>query len=346
VGIHDNFFDLGGHSLAAVMLLSEIRKLTGKTLPLATLFQAGTVAEFADILRHEGWEPSWSSLVPIRPSGSRMPLFLVHGAEGNVLLYRTVTRYLGSDQPVYGLQSRGLNGKDAAVTVREMAAEYIQEMMSVQPSGPYHLGGYCMGGVIALEMAQQLAAMGERAELVMMLDTYNGSAGSQAKSRLLTPLHLIQNVWFHSVNAMTLSGEDRRKFLNERFDVALTRLKILSQAALQFFKPSNHNGHVHLTIKTVNHKALQQYVPQAYGGRVAVIRSKGHFAGFASPTLGWDGLVHGRLEVHEVPVYFGGMLVDPYARHLALTVKACLGEAPAPSQSTDRAEEERVLARA
>ena len=347
VGIHDNFFDLGGHSLAAVILLSEIRKLTGRTLPLATLFQAGTVAEFAEILRQDGWEPSWSSLVPIRPAGSRMPLFLVHGAEGNVLLYRTVTRYLGSEQPVYGLQSRGLNGKKpAAVTVQEMAAEYIKEMMSVQPSGPYHLGGYCMGGVIALEMAQQLAAMGERAELVMMLDTYNGSAESQAKSRLLTPLHLVQNVWFHCVNAMSLSGEDRRKFLNERFDVAVTRLKILSQAALQFFGTSADNGHVHLTIKNVNHKALQQYVPQAYGGRVAVIRSKGHFAGFASPTLGWDGLVHGRLEVHEVPVYFGGMLVDPYARRLAETVKVCMGEARPPSQSTELAEEERVLAKA
>ena len=96
VGIHDNFFELGGHSLGAVVLLSEIRKLTGKTLPLATLFQASTIAEFADLLRQDGWAPSWSSLVPIQPAGSRRPLFLVHGAEGNVLLYRALTQLSGN----------------------------------------------------------------------------------------------------------------------------------------------------------------------------------------------------------------------------------------------------------
>jgi thioesterase domain-containing protein len=339
VSIHDNFFELGGHSLAAVVLLSEIRKLTGRTLPLATLFQAGTVAEFAEILRQDGWEPSWSSLVPIRAAGSRSPLFLVHGAEGNVLLYRAVSRYLGSDQPVYGLQSQGLDGKKEVITsVPEMASQYIREIRSVQPSGPYYLGGYCMGGVIAFEIAQQLTANGENVELLFMLDTYNGNA-SPLKSRLLAPLHLLQNVWFHSINALSLSGKDRRKFLGERLDVTLTRLRILFQAGLQHVIPSANDGQIHLKIKSVNHKALQVYVPKPYDGRVVVIRSKGHFAGFPSPCLGWDECVSGGLEVREIPVYFGGMLVDPYASRLADQVTACLGSAPRASQPTIHAEE-------
>ncbi len=108
VGRHDNFFELGGHSFAAVRLLSEIKKVTGRDLPLAILFQASTVADLAEVIRKDDWMPSWSSLVPIQPGGSRRPLFLVHGAEGNVLLYRQLATHLGSDQPVYGFQSQGL----------------------------------------------------------------------------------------------------------------------------------------------------------------------------------------------------------------------------------------------
>src|SRR5208337_2224462 len=121
----------------------EIERLTGKKLPLATVFHASTVRELAEILRRDGWTPSWSSLVPINPGGSQLPLFLVHGAEGNVLLYRQLARHLGPDQPVYGFQSQGLNGNGSfRASIEEMASHYVRELVGLQPSGPYRLGGY------------------------------------------------------------------------------------------------------------------------------------------------------------------------------------------------------------
>ena len=237
VGLRDNFFELGGHSLAAVQLLSEVEKLTGRTLPLATLFQASTVEAFAEILRRDGWTPSWASLVPIQPRGSKCPLFLVHGAEGNVLLYRQLTRYLGSDQPVYGLQSQGLNGDGRFdETIHDMASRYIKEIVTVQPQGPYFLGGYCLGGIIAFEMAQQLSGMGEKVELVFLLDTYNSSVISHARVLLQAPLAFLQNVWFHGANAFCVRAGGRREFLAEKMDVELRRLGIRLRAACHAFR--------------------------------------------------------------------------------------------------------------
>ena len=176
--------------------------------------------------------PSWSSLVPIRASGSKKPLFLVHGAEGNILLYREVTQHLGPDQPVYGLQSQGLNGDGRFLTtVEEMASHYLKEILEAQPHGPYFLGGYCLGGTIAYEMAQQLTALGEKVEVVFMLDTCNFASVSPSKVSWLEPLHFLQNLWFHAANIFSLGAKDRKKFLRQKVDVESSRIGIRLRAA-------------------------------------------------------------------------------------------------------------------
>jgi len=332
VGLKDNFFELGGHSLAAVRMLSDVEKLSGRTLPLATLFQATTVEALAELIRREGWIPSWSSLVPMRSRGSRTPLFLVHGAEGNVLLYRNLSSYLGPDQPVYGLQSQGLNGDgQLKTTIEDMASEYVKEVMTVQPHGPYFLGGYCLGGVIALEMAQQLSALGEKVELVAMLDTYNQCAVSSSISFPKLVVHFLQNLWFHAANISSLGWKDRKKFLSEKIDVGLTRLRIRLHAGryalLRACGWKTQNNYPHLAIKKVNDQAALRYVPQSYAGRVALIRPKGHFLGLTDATLGWREVVPDSLEVHQLPVYPKGILVEPFCRLLAETLKSCLQDA-------------------
>jgi amino acid adenylation domain-containing protein len=329
VGLHDNFFELGGHSLAAVRLLIEIQELTGKTLPLATLFQTSTVEGLANTLRKEGWTPSWSSLVPIQPLGSKSPLFLVHGAEGNVLLYRQLIRHLGPDQPVYGLQSQGLNGDGQIYAgVHEMAAQYVKEIIAVQPDGPYILGGYCMGGAIAFEMAQRLRASGKKVELVIMLDTYNNGVIPLSKARLQAPLRLLQNVWYHCANAFSLSAKDRGKFLREKRDIAIARTGIRLQAAYhalgRLSKQNKQHRYPHLILKKANDQASQKYVPGPYEGRVALIQSKGSIAGLGSPSPNWEPYVAGGLEVHELPVYPKGMLIEPFCRSLAQVLNQLL----------------------
>ena len=159
IGVHDNYFELGGHSLLAVRVMAEVAKKFRKQLPLATLVQAPTIAELAGLLRDTTWSASWSSLVPIQPDGTKPPFYCVHAAGGNVLTYFDLARHLGPDQPVYGLQARGLDGKQPPHNcLEEMARDYIAEIRQLQPEGPYYLGGTSWGGMIAFEIAQQLVA--------------------------------------------------------------------------------------------------------------------------------------------------------------------------------------------
>src|SRR6185436_9370387 len=133
IGIDDNFFELGGHSLLAVRLFAQIEKSFGRNLPLATLFQAPTVRQLAQLLREDGWSAPWSSLVQLQNGGDRRPFFCVHAAGGTVLEYHDLARLLGSDQPFYGLQAQGLDGsKPVHTTIKEMAAHYIKAMREVQ----------------------------------------------------------------------------------------------------------------------------------------------------------------------------------------------------------------------
>jgi amino acid adenylation domain-containing protein len=158
VGIHDNFFDLGGHSLKAAQLFYLIEQVYGRHLPLSMLFQTPTIAGLTSFLAQEHRTPSWQSLVAMQPNGSAIPIFLVPGVMGNVLWLAQLARLLGRTHPVYGLQARGLDGNEAPFgSVPEMATQYIAEIRTCLPQGPYVIIGACTGGLIAYEMAQQLA---------------------------------------------------------------------------------------------------------------------------------------------------------------------------------------------
>ena len=158
----DSFFDLGGHSLSAVRLMNEIEREFGVQLPLAILFDSPTVRQIAAVLTApRDLDEPWDSLVAIRANGQGPELFLVHGAAGNVLLYRELAHHLPSEISVYGFQSQGLDGRgEARGTVEEMAEHYVSELVKYRSAGPYWLGGYCMGGIVAYEMARQLRSRG------------------------------------------------------------------------------------------------------------------------------------------------------------------------------------------
>jgi amino acid adenylation domain-containing protein len=169
IGVKDNFFDLGGYSLLALRMFSAIERTFGKRLPMSLLFQAPTIEQLADLLADEGCTVRWRSLVAIQPEGSKPPFFAVPGVGGNVLVFARLAKLLGEDQPFYGLQARGLDGKEKPfMRVEEMAAHYIAEIRSVQPEGPYLIGGTCTGGLVAYEMGQQLAAQGHNVILSIM----------------------------------------------------------------------------------------------------------------------------------------------------------------------------------
>jgi amino acid adenylation domain-containing protein len=169
VGMDDDFFGLGGHSMLAVRLFAQIEKTFDQRLPLATLFRAPTVRQLADTLRRGGEGALQASLVGVQPNGSRPPFFCVHGAGRDVLFLRPVAQYLGPDQPLYGFRRAGDTTK--VQTIEDMAASYVRELREFQPEGPYFLGGHSGGGVVALEMAQQLHRQGQDVALLALLDT-------------------------------------------------------------------------------------------------------------------------------------------------------------------------------
>ena len=148
IGVRENFFDLRGHSLLAVRLFAQIEQASGRQLPLATLFQAPTVEQLTGMLRQEGWSAPWSCLVAIQPGSSKPPFFCIHSSGGHVgLSYYELARHLGSDHPLYGLQALGLDGQTAPLTrFEDMAAHYLTEIRSLQPEGPYFLGGRALVG--------------------------------------------------------------------------------------------------------------------------------------------------------------------------------------------------------
>jgi amino acid adenylation domain-containing protein/non-ribosomal peptide synthase protein (TIGR01720 family) len=172
IGISDNFFELGGHSLLAVKLMNHIQQTFDLHLPIATLFQGATIAELASVIRIRHHDTTWPTLIPIQPQGSRSPLFCLPGGGGNVLYLHSLAAHLDKDQPCYGLQPPGLDGKTTTPnTIEVLAAHHLKELQGLQPQGPYYLVGHCFGGKVAFELARQLEQSGETVALLTILDS-------------------------------------------------------------------------------------------------------------------------------------------------------------------------------
>lgn len=333
IGVKDNFFELGGHSLLALKLFAQIEKKFCKKLPLATLFEAPTVEQLASILNQKGYSARWSSLVTIQPSGSKRPFFCVHALGGNVLSYQSLVHYLGSDQPIYGLQAQGLDGKQAPFTrVEDMAAQYIKEIRTVQSQGPYLLGGHSSGGTVAFEMAQQLIAQGQKIALLAMFDTYSPQLFISNPSRFRTAY-----VYLRTLSRLPL--KDKLSYFLEKLQWMQSMM--LSKDCIEFELwnkyplPEKLQPHEILLIESIKQATMVNYVPQVYQGKITLFRTKEELRWcHYRPHRGWESLVAGGLEIHEIPGTHLGMLEKPSVKNLAEKLRACLEQAQADIQDT------------
>jgi len=324
-----NFFELGGQSLSAVSLFAKIEKEFGKKLPLATLFTSPTIEALAVALQGENLKREWSSLVAINPKGSKPPLFLVHGAGGNVLLYRSLGEHLAPDFPLYGLQSKGLDGESQPLrTIEEMAACYLRELRTVQPQGPYYLGGYCLGGTVAYEMAQILRREGEEVPLVAMLDTYNFSLALKVSFRSF----LLQKAKFHLANMSRLRPGDMLEYLQEKmrlgFGGELANLKTSMPGSSQADGVSRATSGPEAKVQAINDYAAEHYDPVPYAGRLTLFKPRFNYKFYPDPKMGWGELALGGLDLVEVAVNPHSMLLEPYVKVLAAQLKERIAGAP------------------
>ena len=195
VGVEEDFFALGGHSLLAVALFAELEK-SGPRLPLAAIFDSPTPRRLATLLESGVRRYAWSSLVPLKPQGTRPPLFAVTAGDGNVVGFGPLARHVSPQQPLYALQPSGLDGQAAIDSgIEAMAARCVEEMRTVQPHGPYLLAGRCNGAVAAYEIAQRLRAAGEEVALLAALDSDPPLAGPRELEPGLPLDHYMEAAW-------------------------------------------------------------------------------------------------------------------------------------------------------
>jgi aspartate racemase len=331
IGVRDNFFDLGGTSLLVMILFAEIEKLTGKNFPLAKILDAPTIEQMVTLLRdhREDSLSGWSSLVPIQSGGSKLPIFFVHGADGNILIYRDLARHLGSDQPVYGLQSRNPESIQLT-TVEDMASHYVKEIIALEPQGPYLLGGYCLGGSIAYEIAQQLSKEGREVALLVLMETYNFS-NIKTQSFIDNFRFNVQRVSFHLRNFLLLKTKEKISFVKEKAEVAkrrknvwlgMIKMKISSKIAF-----GNKQASYLYSLWKFNDQAAGDYKPKYYLGRITEFKPIREYSRLTGPKLGWDDLGGGGVETHILAVYPAGMLIEPFVRKTAEELTICIQKA-------------------
>jgi thioesterase domain-containing protein/acyl carrier protein len=333
VGLDQNYFDLGGDSSLAVQMFSRIEDVFKIKLPLATLYEAPTVDELAGILRGEVSLSRWSPLVAIQPSGSRPPFFCVHPHGGNVLVYRELSRQLGSDQPFFGLQSPGLDGSQAPIAkIEDMAALYLKEILRVQPHGPYFIGGYCMGGAVAYEAACQLRAAGEEVALLALFDTMEFSTFAPPSFWQMS-YYNCQRFLFHLADLLRLNSHDRPRFISEKMRSLRVRIPVwLGGFTGRLLKNSQESGppseaQVLDQVWRANFAAYLNYAAQPYPGTVTDIRPRQQYRLFDHPQFKWERLALGGQKTIVLPVNPPSMLSDPFVRHLAIALRKCLDEA-------------------
>jgi thioesterase domain-containing protein/acyl carrier protein len=336
VGLDDDFFDLGGHSLIAVRLFSKIKKTFRLDLGLSTLFEARTVRKLAVLIRQTGTpnaseEAAPTAVVPIREQGSRLPLFLISGLGGEVIGFDMLARCLGDDQPVFALQPQGLDGRSPYLTrVEDMAAYYLREIRNLQPHGPYCLAGYSFGGYVIFEMAQQLHVVGETVALLGFLDTiewqyYEGNTHPEG----------FRQRWALRLNRLMYR---RWGYVRETFSSVATR--IVHGLFQRLGRPLPQGVS---TLEKINLLAMAQYRPTVYPGRLTIFRSITRDAAFGDDDLlGWGGLVSGGIEVQDVTGRHLDMLIEPNVRVLAEKLRTCLDRVQIASQLEQAAKTEDV----
>ena len=312
IDIFSDFFELGGHSLMAIKMMSRIEAQTGQRLPLASLLEHATIAKLAKLITDENSEISQGCLVPLKTNGDKTPLYIVHGANHNVLAFKNLADNLDKNQPVYGIQAKGLDGDvEPDDTVEKIAAHYVSEIMASNPEGPYSLAGFSFGGIVAFEMARLLKAKGKKVKIVALFDSYvypNYYFKKPVVKGLVTKLYSVAHLFFLGFNMFSSKKNfDRRiGLLKERFEGIILRLKHGSEK--QYEKQFKRSPKVDIA----HHSATLKYEIKPQDIVVDLFRaSKDVVFVHDRNLLGWKRVGLKGIRKHMVPGNHADMFTSP-----------------------------------
>jgi amino acid adenylation domain-containing protein len=311
VGIRDDFFALGGHSLLAARLVREIERLFCVRLPLAILFERATVEQLADAMRLDAANLNQSPIVTFNTAGTKQPFFYLHGSlAGGGYYCSALAKYLGADRPVFAMRPHGVDGSPIPPTIEDIAAECIIALKSVLPQGPYLLGGWSGAGLVAFEMACQLAARGERVDNVLMIDASHAGRllraivefgeGMGRRMRISSARgaglrKTVARLAYHF--ARFRAARDKRKYL----ELTVNRLRTamdphrLRKRAEATSRASAGTGELQHAWEWIS----DAYVPRRYAGRLTVLMPEEEPQSIVD-AQGWLS-VTARIDIRSVP---------------------------------------------
>ena len=303
VTLDDSFFDLGGNSFQAAQMVAKINKKTGVDLSLSTLIDNHELKKLAkkiesNLVPTSSYQNQWRSLVALQPKGSKPPLFLVHAIGNNVLNYKVFIPHLGEDRPLYGLQAQGLDGLTPPFKdMQTMAAHYIQEIKTIQPHGPYYLGGGSFGGMVALEMAQQLLKEREHIAFIAMFDTEgpNYWPDDSLKNSDSLLLYYLKKIFRNSLQTSI------SKIYNKLIYIGRIILQKQLVSVYKFLKHPIPHSLRYQYLERVNQNIWEKYIPQKYNGRLYVFSAynENNKKGY-TPNHSWENVLF-NFNVIEIP---------------------------------------------
>jgi len=333
IGVTDGFFDLGGHSLLAVRLLARVQKAFKKTVPLATMFQAGTIERLAGALQASG-TVKLSPLVCVQAgSPDRLPLFLAHPIGGTVLGYRYIARHLGPEQPVYGIQDPYLEvegGEAIRLSLDEMAAEYVRAIRELRPRGPYLLGGWSFGGLLAFEMARQIRELDEEVPLLAIFDSApHGQPTQESDEEMLAGI--ARDMARQEGKELALPPAELEAVEpGARMAYILRRMRETDLLAAEL---TDEVVYRYLKRRRANQAAAASYLPKPYPGRILLFRATDpdplaeERPAAVDPTLGWSELSPHPVDSVDVPGYHAALLFEPFVGAIAERLRAYIATA-------------------